>query len=115
MLSRIARHVAGVAAAVPSAEPGLTIIVRETFPASVIQTTAYIQPDRTRVESQVAPARSDAGGELLAHHVQRHRSASITRCDLQKIPRYSKSQPAFVPRKDAWPRSPRNGPGPGGR
>lgn len=34
---------------------------------------------------------------------------------VRSIPRYSKSQPVFVPRKDAWPRSPRNGPGPGRR
>lgn len=81
----VALSLAGIAAAVPSAEPGLKIIAHETFPASIIETKEYIQPDRTRVESRVAPARSDAGGERLGHDVQGRRAAWIVRCDLQKI------------------------------
>ena len=54
---------AGIVAAVPSAQPGIRIVARETLRADVIETTHYIQPTRTRVDTRIIPARSDAGGE----------------------------------------------------
>lgn len=39
----IGLSLAGLAAAVPSAQPGLKIIARETFPHLVVETTEYIQ------------------------------------------------------------------------
>ena len=75
---------AGIVAAVPSAQPGLRIVARETLPADVIETTHYIQPTCTRVDTRIIPARSDAGGESLDRGVSDHHSARIVRCDLQK-------------------------------
>jgi hypothetical protein len=76
---------AGIAAAAPSAEPGLKIVARETSPSSVVQTTEYIEAERTRVESRLAPAPSHAADEPDAPEVQGYRGAQISRCDLQKI------------------------------
>lgn len=76
---------AGIAAAVPSADPGLKIVARETFPASVVETIEYIESERARVESRVVPAPSPAAGTRLAQDTRGHRSARISRCDLQKL------------------------------
>jgi hypothetical protein len=76
---------AGIVAAVPSAQPGLRIVARETLPAGVIETTHYIQPTRTRVDTRIIPARSDTGGESRDRGVSDHLSARIVRCDLQKL------------------------------
>lgn len=75
---------AGIVAAVPSAQPGIRIVARETLRADVIETTHYIQPTRTRVDTRIIPARSDAGGESPDRSFSDHRTARIVRCDLQK-------------------------------
>jgi hypothetical protein len=79
----VALSLAGIVAAASSAPPGLKIVARETSPAFIIETTEYIQSDRTRVESRVTPARYHARVEPRAHE-RDHRSAQIMRCDIQK-------------------------------
>jgi len=66
-LAFLGLSLAGIAAAAPSAAPGLKIVTRETLPTVVVETTEYIQSDRMRVESRVG-----------------HRTAQIMRCDLRK-------------------------------
>jgi hypothetical protein len=84
MLFRFAAlSLAGVAAAVPVARPGLKIVSREVRPALVIETTEYIQTDRGRVESRAVPVRT-AGGEPQESDGQVHRISRITRCDLDR-------------------------------
>jgi hypothetical protein len=56
---------AGVAAAVPAAQPGLKVVTREIWPHGAVDTTAYVQPDRSRTEFT-------ADG---------HETIRITRCD----------------------------------
>jgi hypothetical protein len=76
---------AGIVAAVPSADVGLKIVARETDSAYVVETIEYIESERARVESRMVPAPSRAAGKPLAQDVQGHRSARISRCDLQKL------------------------------
>jgi hypothetical protein len=76
----------GLVGAVPlvqSAQPGLTIVTRETSRSSVVETTEYVQPDRSRTELHITLAEPDAVAASADR--QDHLSASIVRCDRQEI------------------------------
>ena len=69
MLLRFAAlSLAGLAAAVPAAQPGLKIVTRERWPYSVAETTAYVQGNRSRVETRV----------------EGHETIRITLCDREQ-------------------------------
>ena len=63
----VALSLAGVAAAAP-AQPGLKIVTRESWSNGVVETTAYVQAERRRVETRMD------GRETI----------QITRCDRQQ-------------------------------
>jgi hypothetical protein len=68
---------AGIMASAPTAQSGLTIEDRRTFPGGSITTTTYVQDDRSREEWRHERGAATAGdpGDVVAH---------IIRCDLQK-------------------------------
>lgn len=57
---------------------GLKIVTRETFPAGVMDTTAYVASDRARIESRLV---SQAPGAK----VEEGRHVQIRRCDLNRM------------------------------
>lgn len=65
------------AASATPAHDGLKIVVRESFPAGMTETTEYVAHDRARTEWRVSPAVRDRGA-------QEHAAVHILRCDLGK-------------------------------
>jgi hypothetical protein len=78
-LSFLGWSLAGLtAAATPAPQHGLKIVVRETFPAGMVETTEYMAGDRARTEVR-SSSRSSSGT------VEEHGYVQIRRCDLDTL------------------------------